>query len=306
MKTLFFIFQFITASVYSQNIDSIITKESLYTNVSFLASDSLKGRLTGSLGNMIAANYIKQYFINNGVKPINVFPNYYDSFLVNNTVQGLNVVGAVKGYGSDTLLIVSAHYDHIGKGYSYLSKNIPVKDDDIYNGANDNATGTAAMMELAKYYAATRKNYYTIIFVAFSAEELGLLGSSHFIDGMDNPGLIKAVINIEMLGRPIKKEHCFYTGFVQQKIIRGLNKIVKNATGINNYFTSDPFPNQHLEIRSDHYPFSKAVSQAFTIMASSPTDEHYHSVTDETATIDFNFLCSAVKNIALALQYFNP
>ncbi len=306
MKTIFFLFQFITASVYSQNIDSIITKESLYTNVSFLASDSLKGRLTGSQGNLIAADYIKQYFKNNGIKPINVFPNYYDSFLVQNTIQALNVVSAVKGYGSDSLIIVSAHYDHIGRGASHLSPKLPVNNDDIYNGANDNATGTAAMMEIAKYYATTNENYYTIIFVAFSAEELWLLGSTHFINGMDNPGLIKAVINLEMLGRPIYKKQCYYTGFVNYKTIKGFNKIVNNATAINNYFVNDPFPEQHLEMRSDHYPFSKAVSQAFTIMASSPTDEHYHAVTDETATIDFDFLCNAVKNIALAIQYFNP
>ncbi len=304
MKAIFLVFHFVALSVSAQNIDSLITKESLYKTVSFLSSDSLKGRLTGSLGNLIAADYIKQYFKKNGVKPINVFPKYYDSFLVQNKILALNVVSAVKGYGSDSMIVVSAHYDHIGKGDSYLSLNLPEKNDDIYNGANDNATGTAAMMEIAKYYAATNHNYYTIVFVAFSAEELGMVGSTHFINDMDKPSLIKAVINLEMLGHPIEKKRCFITGFINQKTIKGINQIIKSETGISKYFINDPFPEQHLKMRSDHYPFSNKVSQAFTIMASSPTNKHYHSVTDETRTIDFDFLCIAAKNIALAIKYF--
>lgn len=295
----------VSITIQAQHTDSLITKESLYKNVSFLAGDSLKGRMTGSTGMAIAANYISSYFKQHGVNSINAFPDYYDRFFVSSKITGINVVGAVPGYGSDSLIIVSAHYDHIGQGTNRLTQKGIAHGDDIYNGANDNATGTAAMMELAKYYAASKTNYYTVIFVAFAAEELGMLGSAHFIKNMDNPGLIKAAVNLEMLGRPIDGAHCFYTGFVSTKTVRAINKTVNEKTGFDKFLTADPFPEHHLDMRSDHYPIAKMVKPSFTIMASSPDDEHYHSITDETPTIDFDFLYSAVKNIALVLQYFN-
>jgi Zn-dependent M28 family amino/carboxypeptidase len=304
MKIVLFVFQLLSINAFSQNADSIISKASLYKSVSFLSSDSLKGRLTGSLGSIIAANFIKEYFKEYRVKPISVFPNYYDSFRVQGTILGLNVIGAVPGYGSDSLIIISAHYDHIGKGATYLTQKGIKKNDDLFNGANDNATGVAAMLEIAKYYAVTRQNYYTILFIAFSAEELGMIGSSHFINNMENPGFIKAVINLEMLGRPDEKKRCFYTGSVSQKIIRGINKNVKKQNSKRNFLVEDIFPEQKLALRSDHYSFTNKVQTTFTIMATSPYDEHYHSVTDEVATIDFDFLLEVTNKIATCIKYF--
>lgn len=260
--------------------------------------------MTGSFGSIMAANYIREFFKQNQVRPLSVFPNYYDSFAVNTTITGLNVVGAVPGYASDSLIIVSAHYDHIGKGGFGYTQKTPHHDDGIYNGANDNATGTAAMMELAKYFAAYRHNYYTILFVAFSGEEMGLLGSKHFAKYIDDPKRIKAVINLEMLGRPHDNKHCFYTGFTAFKTIKAINKYVESKMGVKFFLTTDPFPMQNLQMRSDHYSFAYNGFDTFTIMGSSPTDMYYHSVNDETETIDFDFLLFAVKNIAAAMEYF--
>lgn len=305
MKALLLLFLPAAFTASAQNIDSLITKQSLYNNVSFLAADSLKGRMTGSTGMYTAANYIREYFKQHHISPVSVFPNYYDSFFVTAKNTGINVVGAVPGAGSDSIILISAHFDHIGYGNNQFTQKGVAWNDKIYNGANDNATGTAAMMELAKYYAATKSNYYTILFVAFTGEEMGMLGSLHFINNTDNPHLIKAAINLEMLGRPTNGEHCFYAGFADGKTIRGFNQIVKEKTGLNRFLTADPFPEHHLEIRSDHYPLARKIKPSFTIMACSPDDEHYHSVTDEIQTIDFDFLCTAVKNIALGLYYFN-
>jgi Zn-dependent M28 family amino/carboxypeptidase len=304
MKIVLFVFQLLSLNAFSQNADSIISKASLYNTVSFLSSDSLKGRLTGSLSSTIAANFIKEYFKENNVRPISVFPDYYDSFKLPRNIQGLNVIGAVPGYGSDSLIIISAHYDHIGKGKTYLTQKDTKKNDDIYNGANDNATGVAAMLEIAKYYAVNRQNYYTILFVAFSAEELGMIGSAHFINNMENPGVIKAVINLEMLGRPDNTKQCFYAGIVSPKIIRGFNKNVKKNYKQRNFLVEDFYPEQKLDLRSDHYSFMHKVPAAFTIMATSPYDEHYHSVTDEVATIDFDFLLEVTNKIATCIKYF--
>lgn len=304
MKGVLILLQLSATLAFSQTPDSLITKQSLYNNVSFLASDSLKGRMTGSFGSTVAANYIREFFKQHQVRPLSVFSNYYDSFSVNTTITGLNVVGAVPGYASDSLIIVSAHYDHIGKGGFGYTQKTPNSDDNIYNGANDNATGIAAMMELAKYFAAYRHNYYTIIFVAFSGEEMGLLGSKHFAKYIDDPKRIKAVINLEMLGRPYYEEHCFYTGFTSFKTIKAINKFVNSKTGVKTFLYDDPFPNQNLQIRSDHYPFAFNGFDSFTIMGSSPEDMYYHSVNDETETIDFDFLLFAVKNIAAVVEYF--
>lgn len=218
-------------------------------------------------------------------------------------ILGINVVGAVQGYGSDSSIIVSAHYDHIGKGHSPLAFSLTKKTDSIYNGANDNGTGTAAMMELAKYFAATKRNYYTIIFIAFSGEELGMKGSNHFAKFIDNPSMVKAVINLEMLGRPFRKNSAFYTGAAAPKIIRGINSAIADKTGTKEFLYEDPFEKQMLYRRSDHYSFVNIIDQSFTIMASSPEDAYYHSIYDETKTIDFDFLLFAVKNIAMAVEY---
>ncbi len=304
MKLVLLLLLFTSTVTSAQNIDSVITKESLYKNVSFLAADSLKGRLTGTLEIGYAAAYIRGSFKENHVLPISVFPGYYDSFLVSNQFAGVNIIGAVPGFGSDSLIIVSAHYDHIGKGGSALVKSDPEDGDDIYNGANDDATGVAAMMELAKYYAKTKANYYTILFVAFSAEELGMLGSKHFVDQMDDAKQIKVVINLEMLGRPINKKHCYYTGVTASKTIHGINNYIKAKTGAKNFLLYDPFPEQNLKMRSDHYYFTGKAAESFTIIGTSPYDSYYHSVNDETGTIDFDFLQYAVKNIAIAIEYF--
>lgn len=304
MKIISFLLLFIPLISKSQyNIDSIITEESLKKSVSFLANDSLKGRMVGSPEVLIAANFIKEYFKENGLKPLNAFPLFYDSFKVNNKLTGINIVAAVPGFGSDSLIIVSAHYDHIGKGSNLLAEKAIEKDDQIYNGANDNATGTAAMMEIAKYYSKTRQNYYSILFVAFSAEELGMLGSVHFANNISKTQYVKAVVNLEMLGRPYNKNYCFYTGSISRKTIRKVNYELEKETGISKFFHFDIFPFQNLDMRSDHYSFKKKVSRTFTIMATSTDDKFYHSIKDETKTIDFDFLCKATKNIAIAIKY---
>jgi len=90
--------------------------------------------------------------------------------------DGINVMGALKGNESaDSIVVFSAHYDHIGMdqpGY-YV-------EDSVYNGANDNASGVSTIIELAKYYSALKGNKYTILFIAFSGEEMGLLGSEYW------------------------------------------------------------------------------------------------------------------------------
>ena len=135
-----------------------------------------------------AADFIAGRFEASGLKPLagnDTFFAYYPLKLkINNDtvlIYGINVIGALTGMVSpDTSVIFCAHYDHVGvkrSGYKF--------NDSIYNGANDNASGVALLIELAKYYAALKTNRYTLVFIAFSGEELGLLGSEHTAKNID-------------------------------------------------------------------------------------------------------------------------
>ena len=146
-----------------------ISEASVKSEMDFLASNDLQGRNTGSEGIEKAAVYIENLLSKNGIKPY--FETYRDSFEVKGDA-GYNIVGFKEG--SDPVLkkefiIISAHYDHIG----LIST---IGNDSIANGANDNAAGSVAVLELAKYFGAAPKNKRSILFVFLSAEEKGLLG----------------------------------------------------------------------------------------------------------------------------------
>ncbi len=306
LNKIYLIFLLIPLGVRSQDLrDSIISKEGLYQTVSFLSSDSMEGRLMGSPGMYKAAAFIKSSFIKYHIGPPNIFPDFFDTFTIAKNILGINVMGALPGKESDSIIIISAHYDHIGKGYSVMAlNNYPSRKDSIYNGANDNATGVAAMLALAKYFSITKENSCTILFIAFSGEEFGLLGSEHFSGLIDNRNKIKAVINFDMLGRPYKNNHCFYAGFLLPDRLDQINQDVKARTHINSFLKDDPFPEQDLERRSDHYSFYDKVYESFTVMATSPYDKYYHSVDDEINTIDFNFLTFLTKNLVTVVEHF--
>jgi Zn-dependent M28 family amino/carboxypeptidase len=292
---------------YGQSIDSIITKESLQKTVYVLSHDSLEGRFTGKLGQYKAADYIANYFENNGVKYINNIINYRDTFYsLHNSkkLQTLNIIGILPSINqTDTCVLISAHYDHIGKGYTDLGYGRISKNDKIFNGANDNATGIAAALEIAKYYAITKNNKYNLIFVAFGAEELGLLGSNFFAKNC-NLSLFKAVINLEMLGRPINPSMAMITSLKNDKIVTQLNQSLINQKNNSFRFFEDIYPNQKLVQRSDHASFMNEVENTFTIIGTSPNDKFYHTVDDEYETIDFEYLTKATKQIANAIKCF--
>ncbi len=310
MKSILFFILLYGGGCYGQDSfsDSIITQSSLRQSVFFLSQDSLKGRLTGSAGAEVASKFIASKFDSIGLIPFEGIQKYFDHFTADyqrKKIPALNVMAMLPGKNNnDSLVIFSAHYDHIGqKDDMPYNKEYNYKDD-IYNGANDNATGVAALLELARYYKAKNNNRYSIWFVAFSGEEMGMLGSSYLMN-KTNPKIVKAVINLEMLGRPASGK-CFIASFRNRPIGNLLNEYLEKTERVvdKKYFIDDPYPDENLSSRSDHYPFARKVKNAFTIMGTSPTDEYYHSVDDEYETIDFDFLWKATKNIAKACEQF--
>ncbi len=210
------------------------------------------------------------------------------------TEQNLsNLVAVLPGKSKkEEVVIFSAHYDHIGIGK-------PVDGDSIYNGANDDAAGTTAVIMLANYFKAMNNNERTILFVAFTAEEAGGYGSQYFSRQLD-PEKVMAMFNIEMIGTESKwgKNSAFITGYEKTNMGEILEKNLE-GTGFN--FYPDPYPEQNLFYRSDNATLARLGVPAHTISTSKMDNEpHYHKVSDEVSTLDLINMTEIIKAIALS------
>jgi Zn-dependent M28 family amino/carboxypeptidase len=223
---------------------------------------------------------------------------------------GYNIVAALPGKTkSNEIVIFCAHYDHVGtQGSPLYKKYQPARyrqiKDSIFNRANDNASGVAALISLANYFATLKSNERTLLFVAFSGEELNLVGSSFFSENID-ADKIAAVINLEMLGRynSITRK-AYITGSKKSNLIQLLNEQLKKQNYQlykKGYFKHDAFEGHRLFERSDNYSFAVKGIPAHTIITSHPEDEYYHTVHDAYSTLDYKLMEETVKTIALAV-----
>lgn len=213
---------------------------------------------------------------------------------VENKVEDLqltNLVGMIEGKRKDEFVVFSGHYDHIG-----IQK--PIDGDSIANGADDNASGTSAMMMLADFYQKQRKPERTIIFVAFAAEEMGGYGSKYFSQQL-NPDQIVAMFNIEMVGKPSKfgPNSAYMTGFDKSDLGQLMQKRLE-GTGYSIH--PDPYLTQNLFYRSDNATLARLGVPAHTISSVQiDQDKTYHTVNDEFEMLDMAHLTSMIKGIAL-------
>jgi len=165
------------------------------------------------------------------------------------------------------------------------------------NGADDDASGTSAMIALAKYYKKLNNNERTLIFVAFTAEEVGGFGARYFSQQL-NPDDVVAMFNIEMIGKDSKfgKNTAFITGYDKSDFGKILQK---NLEGTEFTFHPDPYISQNLFYRSDNATLAALGVPAHTISTDQiDTDKHYHQVTDEYGTLDVENILSTIKAIA--------
>jgi hypothetical protein len=203
-----------------------------------------------------------------------------------------NIAGIIPGKSKPgELIIFSAHYDHVGVD--------PFQKDSILNGANDDASGTTALLLLVHYFSKRNDNARTIIFCAFSGEELGLLGSKNFV-GMIDPQKIIAGINIEMIGVPqFGKNKVFITGEKYSSLPQIIGKGLKKS-GIK--VLSDPDETRRLFQRSDNYSFVLKGVPFHTIMGSDDNDPCYHKPCDEVKRVDIANMTHIIRAIALSAQ----
>lgn len=203
-----------------------------------------------------------------------------------------NVAGMIEGNRADEIVLFSAHYDHIG-----IMK--PAKGDSIANGANDDASGTTAVMALANYFKSQPKPERSIYFVAFTAEEVGGFGSQYFSNQL-NPDQIVAMFNIEMIGKPAVEgpNSAWITGFERSSFGELLQKSVE---GTKYKFYPDPYPAQNLFYRSDNATLARLGVPAHSISTTPiDVDKDYHQVSDEFETIDVEHMTNTIKAIAQA------
>ncbi|MGB4398791.1 MAG: M20/M25/M40 family metallo-hydrolase, partial [Daejeonella sp.] len=216
----------------------------------------------------------------------------------NNKIEILplfNVAGMIPGKSKEKeLVLFSAHYDHIG-----IIKS--VEGDSIANGADDDASGTTAVIALANYYKLLKDNERTLIFIAFTAEEIGGFGAKYFSSKL-NPDDVVAMFNIEMIGKESKfgKNAAFITGYERSDFGEILQK---NLEGTDFKFHPDPYPDQNLFYRSDNATLAALGVPAHTISTDQiDTDKFYHTVKDEFATLDAVNIWSTIKAIALSAR----
>lgn len=205
-----------------------------------------------------------------------------------------NLVGMIPGKTRpDEYVIFSAHYDHLGIGTPDASG------DSIYNGANDDASGTTAVITLAKYFNQLHNNQRTLLFVAFTAEEIGEFGSAYFSQKLD-PAKVIAMFNIEMIGTESKWgiNSAYITGYEKTDMGAILQK---NLVNTQFRFYPDPYPDQKLFLRSDNASLAKKGVPAHTISTSKmDTEKYYHQLGDEVKTLDLKNMTEIIHSIGIS------
>jgi len=283
-----------TSNLKTSQNPGIISNEQIAEIMDTLSSDHFEGRGFGTKGIEKAAVYIENFLKQNNIKPF--FTQYRDSFTVGTRV-GYNIVGLIEGTDpklKTELIILSAHYDHIGK-----SSNIK---DSVYNGANDNASGVSAVLNIARKLSSNKQNKRSIVIALFSGEEIGLTGSEHFADKIASKSTdIYCGVNIDMIASVLtnKPGKVYISGFEKSNMGTIFNQYIGNDTiaNIDNELVYDVFS------LSDNYPlYEKLKIPAHTFCTFDFNNyKHYHRVTDEMKNVDIENTGIIIRNIDLGL-----
>ncbi len=298
----FILFLFAVQFGFAQSAAEIIS--SLKTDLTYLADDKLEGRETGTKGGELAADYIAKRFAEIGLMPKGDNGNFFQVFnqkpkgvhgeTLSDSVKDVsvkNVLGYI-GNGAATTIIIGAHYDHLGFG-DESSLNTGAKA--IHNGADDNASGTAALLQLAQDLKEKYKNN-NYLFIAFSGEEKGLWGSSYYSKNSTIPiSTVNYMINMDMVGRLAENKLAIYgTGTspvwndLLKTVIPDSIKLTKTESGIG--------PSDHTSFYLKDIP----VLHFFT-----GQHEDYHKPSDDVDKINFNGIVTVIDFIEKVIAELN-
>jgi len=281
----------------SEKYDKYIDTLDLRRHLTVLASDSLQGRKSGEAGQYLAAAYLQQTFKNLNLSFVPGQSGYEQSFpLVRKLYpefqpQTSNIIAYVAGSDEvlkNEIIVISAHYDHLG-----------VRDGKVYNGADDNGSGTSALLEIAEAFQKAAENgeqpKRSYIFLGLTAEEMGLLGSEYYVKHEWIPlAQTVADLNIDMIGRVtdsiLEKDHYQVSIIGSNLMSDDLHDAHEEAhqkysTLLLDYTYNALDHPTKLYFRSDHYNFAK--NGIPSIFYFGGFHEDYHEETDEIATINF-------------------
>lgn len=264
-----------------------IDSAQLMKDVEILSADKMQGRKAGSKGNRLAQFYLIERFREAGIQPF--LKSFEHRFFFRNEgkqIMGTNLYGYMKG-AVDTFIVISAHYDHIG---------MKPGADSIYNGADDNASGVAALLAIATYYK-THPPHYSLLFVAFDAEEMELSGAKAF--ALDMP--VKTVllnINMDMISH--SHEKLYVSGawhYPQLKpFVEKLNTDIQLLTG---HDRPEDGKNDWTT-QSDHFVFHQRGIPFLYFGVEDHSD--YHTPSDEFTRINHDFFYRSAQTILQVIQ----
>lgn len=266
----------------------LFDSDALLERVKFLSLDSLEGRRTGEKGGLIARDYVVSQFKKYGIAPLldeYTQPFSFEGRRDKKTYKGANVLGLIKGTEHpEKYIVISAHYDHVG-----------VNKGEIYNGADDDASGTSALFAFAEYFK-NNPPKHSVVIAAFDAEELGLRGAAHFLDAKTLPKEQIAIdINIDMVGRNDNNE-LYVVGSNLYKQLQPAITDLDLPKDFKLFVGHDGLDaKQNWVSSSDHGPFHK---QKIPFLYFGVEDhKDYHQPTDDFESIQPEFYAKAVTVI---------
>jgi hypothetical protein len=276
-----------------------INEKDVRAEMNFLAGDAMMGRAGGSAFERIAAEYIGSQFMQFGLEPAgDVDASGRQTYVqaVTDPKRTWNAIGKITGTDKNLaseVILLSAHLDHLG-----MRDNAP-GDDKIFNGADDDASGSVAVLELARILGDGPKPKRTVYFVCFGSEEIGGFGARYFVSNLPFPKeKLVANLEFEMIGRPdlkVKPEELWLTGYERSNLGPELAK--RGAK-----LVQDPHPEQHFFQRSDNYTLAKQGIIAHTV-SSYGLHKDYHHASDEIRTIDFVHMTRSINSMIPPVQW---
>lgn len=287
--------------LYSKTILPEVLEGRLYT----FASEEFEGRGTGQPGQLLAAEYVRGIYRSLGMAyPESPYVEDYFQTIPQGTYPRIpsdvyNILGYIEGSEfPEEVIVISAHYDHLGK-----------VNDDIYYGADDDGSGSVALIEIATAFLKAAKDGYrpkrSLLFLHVTAEEIGLLGSRFYTDKQPVFPLENTIanLNIDMIGRH-DKDHADNTNYIyligSDRLSQDLHELSEEANrkyaglDLDYRYNVENEPNM-LYYRSDHYNFAK--NNVPVIFYFSGLHEDYHKVTDTADKIDYEMLAKRARLI---------
>jgi Zn-dependent M28 family amino/carboxypeptidase len=290
----FSLFCFVTASPAQQPSRDA---DQIHGAMEFLASDALQGRGSGSHDELISATYLASQLRQIGIEPAGDNGGYIQNVSgeFNFYREGKkqwntrNVIGVLRGRDEklqNEVVLLTAHLDHLGMREA-------VNGDNIYNGADDDASGCVAVLQLARALAQKQSPKRTVLFVFFGSEETGGQGNQFFLQHPPVPLKdIIANLEFEMIGRPdaaVKPGELWLTGFERTNLGP---ELAKHGA----HLVADPHPKQQFFMRSDNYALAKQGIVAQTV-SSFGLHADYHRPSDDVAHLDFNHMEQAIHSM---------